>query len=849
MVLTFARRGAGALLTWLVGLLAVAMVFPMQMATAAPTVDPHPVLRENRLQGTTLWQIPWSGNQLATDTGKQIKGYASAASVNIGERIDLKVSAASSGAATWHLFRLGWYGGTGGRQVTRGSFTAAPQPACPMSSSTGERACSWATAVSIDVPTSWTSGQYVVVLTKGGFQNYVVFTVRDDARTADVALVQPVNTYQAYNNFPDDGTGKSLYGYHSSGGVGAVKVSFNRPYANHGGGHLFKEDSYTTRYLESRGVDVKYATSVDMDADSAMADSVKSLVFPGHDEYWTGQQFTAAETARDAGKSLAFLGANDVYWQVRYENSRRTLVCYRDAAKDPVAEVADKSILFRETGRPEQPLIGMMWPPSQGMVGPIAAWVVDNPAHWFYRGTRMAKGAAIPNMVGVEADRRVAGYPTPVGSNYSLLARSPYPVRNVEGVTAIQEATMYEAPSGAQVFGAGTITYGFGIGHLTRSDARAQTMTGNLVARMNGAALEVETDRYAGPDRYDTAAAASAATFAADSGGTAYLATGTSYPDALGSSAATQGDGPVLLVRPTEMPPSTLAELERLKPSKIVVAGDTGAVSDAVLQQAAEATGVTPIRRGGADRYATAAAVSSERFAPGVPVAYVATGLNFPDALAAGTAGAQTGGPVLLSRATTIPPATLAELTRLKPQRIVVAGGDTIVTDAVLTELRKIAPTVRRSGANRYETSLELMRDARGRGGKGTVALATGADYADALAAGPVVAANGGSLVLLPTAGPLSVAGAEEIVRTDPSLLVAVGDVGVVSAAALTEARRLFDVADGTPTAALQRGATPDASDIPAAPEAPLGTIDEPTDAELREAYRERSQLPWLQEE
>ncbi len=86
------------------------------------------------------------------------------------------------------------------------------------------------------------------------------------------------------------------------------------------------------------------------------------------------------------------------------------------------------------------------------------------------------------------------------------------------------------------------------------------------------------------------------------------------------------------------------------------------------------------------DRYGTAAAVSKATFSPGVPVAYIASGLNFPDALAGAAAGGYLGGPVLLVNGH-IPAVTAAELTRLQPGRIVVLGGSAAVSDAVLSAL------------------------------------------------------------------------------------------------------------------------------------------------------------------
>ena len=96
---------------------------------------------------------------------------------------------------------------------------------------------------------------------------------------------------------------------------------------------------------------------------------------------------------------------------------------------------------------------------------------------------------------------------------------------------------------------------------------------------------------------------------------------------------------------------------------------------------------VVVTRQSGANRYATAAAISAATFSPGAPVAYVALGTNYPDALAAAAAAGHLGGPVLLVTSSSIPPETAAELLRLKPARIVVAGGSSVVSEAVKAAL------------------------------------------------------------------------------------------------------------------------------------------------------------------
>ena len=105
----------------------------------------------------------------------------------------------------------------------------------------------------------------------------MVFVVRDDASRALLLYVEPVTTYEAYNNWPHNhSTGKSLYGYNSEGSetisdrTAAVKVSFDRPYADSGVGNLFAYDEPFAAWLERGGYDVTYATSVDLDEEAPL---------------------------------------------------------------------------------------------------------------------------------------------------------------------------------------------------------------------------------------------------------------------------------------------------------------------------------------------------------------------------------------------------------------------------------------------------------------------------------------------------------------------------------------------------------------------------------------------------
>ena len=161
--------------------------------------------------------------------------------------------------------------------------------------------------------------------------------------------------------------------------------------------------------------------------------------------------------------------------------------------------------------------------------------------------------------------------------------------------------------------------------------------------------------------------------------------------------------------------------------------------------------GVSPLppgthRLAGADRYATAAAISS-RFNPGVPVVYIATGSNYPDALSASAVAGAQGSPLLLVPTGSIPPVVWNELVRLQPQKIMLAGGSSVVSDAVANILTQIAPVQRASGADRYATSRALVSSAPINAA--TAFVATGRNFPDALTAGAAAGAMGGAVMLV----------------------------------------------------------------------------------------------------
>jgi putative cell wall-binding protein len=187
--------------------------------------------------------------------------------------------------------------------------------------------------------------------------------------------------------------------------------------------------------------------------------------------------------------------------------------------------------------------------------------------------------------------------------------------------------------------------------------------------------------------------------------------------------------------------------LADLAPSQIFVVGGTAVISESVE---AKLSGYGPVTRlAGADRYATAAAVSQNEFADGADTVFVATGSSYFDSLVSGSAAAHAGAPLLLTRAEKLPGATAAELSRLSPQKVVIVGGTVAVTSDVEDAIATLLPGAsveRLAGSNRYTTSVAAAQ-AADLGGEHKIFIATDVAFPDGLAA--VAAADGLPLLLV----------------------------------------------------------------------------------------------------
>lgn len=423
-----------------------------------------------------------------------IRGYPGAASVNAGDTLDLFVGTTAP-SYNIEVYRMGYYGGGGARLMQRiTNLPGQPQAVPAAAPDTRLVECNWSLSHTLITSPNWVSGIYLAkLIASTGAVGYTLFVVRNDGRPADILYVLPVTTYHAYNNWG----GYSLYDFNSEDGNPAHKVSLDRPYAGWAGaGGFFDGDYSFIRWLEAKGYDVTYATSVDLHTNPGIMLDRKVFLSPWHDEYYTAEMRAAVTGFRDAGKHVAYFSANNIYWQIRLEPSsagrpNRVVVGYKDYAPDPIlsTDPSRATVLWRDApvNRPESVLLGSMYG-SHFVYGTTFPWVAANATHWVYDGTGIKSGDSIGGLIGYEYDKLWRDQPLPPG----VTTLSASPVVDLEGVRDTQESSIYQHSSGAFVFNAATIYWAWKLDdnefQQHGADDRVSRMTQNVLATMiNGA--------------------------------------------------------------------------------------------------------------------------------------------------------------------------------------------------------------------------------------------------------------------------------------------------------------------------------------------------------------------------
>ncbi|MHB1653243.1 MAG: cell wall-binding repeat-containing protein [Desulfitobacteriaceae bacterium] len=277
------------------------------------------------------------------------------------------------------------------------------------------------------------------------------------------------------------------------------------------------------------------------------------------------------------------------------------------------------------------------------------------------------------------------------------------------------------------------------------------TVTMPLPAKAYAEAIPVQ--RISGEDRYQTARLI-AENFANDKVNNVVLANGNNFPDALSASVlAGKLGAPILLVDST---PSSSNEAFSFiinhvnKSGTVYLMGGTGVISSDFIAELKQ-LGYSQFKQiGGADRYETSYLICQQiGAAPGTPLV-IASGENFPDALAVSTFAARNGWPILLTASNSLSANMENYLSSNQPKTVYIVGGGGVVSFPVEARVKELAPSAqitRLGGSDRYDTATKIVKQFAPN--PSVVYLASGNGFADALAGSVLAAHNGAPIVLV----------------------------------------------------------------------------------------------------
>jgi hypothetical protein len=382
-----------------------------------------------------------------------VEGYPDRLSYRPGEEVAVHCSS-RAGRFTAEVARIGRE-----RRVvwSERGIAGAEQEVPERAYATG---CDWGVSFAVPVDPTWPSGFYEIDLVAEELpagederqrSSQACFVVRAaPAAPAPALLALATNTYNAYNQWG----GHCLYS-------GADRVSFTRPlergyvrrpaapdeteydgrvasieseadeehrrlpaylrrheyplWCASGGWHSWERRF--VRWAESAGIALDYAVNSDLELHPEVLDGHRLLLSVGHDEYWSWGMRDSADAFVDAGGSWGIFSGNTSFWQVRYEDEGRTMVCHKGRAPkdDPVARTEDRRLMTTmwsapAIGRPESLTTGLSFTRGGyarvGEATPRSSggYTVHRPEHPFFDGTGLRYGDVLG------ADDRIVAY-------------------------------------------------------------------------------------------------------------------------------------------------------------------------------------------------------------------------------------------------------------------------------------------------------------------------------------------------------------------------------------------------------------------------------------------------------
>lgn len=377
----------------------------------------------------------------------------------------------------------------------------------------------WGSAFTIPIPAGWTSGIYEVSFNngRGDYSEFVAIRSPRPGTHSKILVLDSLPTKIAYSPIG----GKSMYGFNSSEGRASPEVSLERPT---GRGQWAEHREFVT-WLDKQGIAYEAASMLDIHSDPSLLNQYDLVILVGHNEYWSKEMRDNWDRYLANGGNAAIFSGNTMWWQVRFSEDGKRMICYKNAATDPLYGRDNSRVTANwfaaPVHRPENTSIGVSFRHggyhnytengTQYYVkhaynddGSHGGFRVTDAAHWVFAGTGLSNNSIFGrenSIVGYEVDgalfRMVNGKPVVTGedgtpSNFQILAIAPaFAVNSPSGTPGVVHnnhngqgwGTMGifkpSATSGT-VFVAPTIDWAEGLG----KDSKVDTITRNVITRL-----------------------------------------------------------------------------------------------------------------------------------------------------------------------------------------------------------------------------------------------------------------------------------------------------------------------------------------------------------------------------
>lgn len=439
-------------------------------SNGCPALPANWVAQENQKPGVHMTSSDWSSLTLYNAKGSAL--WLDKSSVTCGDEVTIHAGLYESqknpipvGARHFEAWRIGYYGGSGAREVWSSNPMNLKQHGVPTSKDgTLYTEAEWPKTTSFTIGQDWTPGFYLIMSfgPSGEIENAAPFIVRSPIGSSSLVMMQSVLTWTMYNSFG----GRSAYSGPGADGQADENersriASMDRPLVGSGAFALQRDAIPFIQFSEENGINIDQVSDLDIDQTPSLLTHYNGVILGGHAEYFTHRMFQSFVAARNHGINIAIFGANTAYWQTRLAPSpsgpNRHAIMYRSSTQDPDTNLNDITIEFANTRLNTPPSLftgeetdgvhvyGDMKPVS------IPSWL------------NLPANTSIPNLSSdteAEAIKKTLASPPNIHVIFSgnLNWRDPRHDKTQKN-SPVGQTTWFTTPSGAAVFNAGLTTW------------------------------------------------------------------------------------------------------------------------------------------------------------------------------------------------------------------------------------------------------------------------------------------------------------------------------------------------------------------------------------------------------